>query len=203
MNILQGDSLQLLKTFKDKEFDYFLTSPPFKEEEFGGDDYWNNMDAIIGELRRITSKAGFMFQSSTKQIQMIRRYEDIIRVLIWAKQPSNTAYRYEPIFVWQFGDFKINRYLFKDVWVIPAVLHSNFDPAPMRKKWTNAGHPSYENPLRLYKQLLQMLPKGKVIDPFLGTGTTTNACRMLGHECVGIEIDPAKPCFRKGLEVFG
>jgi DNA modification methylase len=178
--IICGDSLQILPTFKDKEFDYFLTSVPFKEEEFGGDDYWNNMDKLVWELERVTSKAGFMFQSSTKMREMFARYSKIMRVLIWGKEPSMYSYRYEPIFVWQFGDFKVNKYLFKDYWRMEAVMENGS---------------TYENPMRLYKQIMMKLPKGRVLDPFAGTGTTSRAARMLGMDSVNIEIDKDKPIF--------
>ena len=183
-NLICGNSLEILPTFKNKEFDYFITSVPFKENEFGNEKYWENMNFIISELRRITSKAGFMFQSSTKMQEMYRRYPDIKRVLIWGKLPSMYAFRYEPIFVWQFGDFKVNKYLFKDLWVMPAILgNSN----------------TYENPVKLYYEIMLKLPKGHVLDCFSGTGTTMKACRKLGMDFTGIDIEKNKPCFDKGL----
>ena len=33
-------------------------------------------------------------------------------------------------------------------------------------------------------------PDDIIIDPFAGSGTTLQACRMLGIKCIGIEIDP-------------
>ena len=88
--LIKGNSFDILPTFKKKEFDYFFTSVPFKDNEFIGinKDYWICLDFIINEMRRITKKAGFILQSSTKMFEMIRRYQDIKRVLIWGKQPS-------------------------------------------------------------------------------------------------------------------
>jgi len=186
-NIINGDCLEILLTFKDKEFDYFLTSPPFKEEEFGGPQYWKLMDKVVFELERITSKAGFMFNSSTKLKTMLSRYPNIMRVLIWGKQPCSYSFRYEPIFVWQFGGFKVNKYIFKDFWSLP----------PVQKNST-----TYENPIKLYKEILQIQPKGRVIDPFTGTGTTMKACKILGHDFTGIELDSKKPCFSVGIEAY-
>ena len=183
--IINGvDCLKILPQFEEKSFDYFLTSVPDEEEEFGGPEYWNKMDFIISELSRITSRAGFLFQSSTKMKEMFKRYPNIHRVLIWGKEPSMYSFRYEPIFVWQFGDFKVNKYLFKDFWNMPAVLNNG---------------DTYENPIKLYIQLLQLLPKGRVIDCFAGTGTTLKAARKIGHECLGIEINAKKPIFLADL----
>jgi site-specific DNA-methyltransferase (adenine-specific)/modification methylase len=55
-----------------------------------------------------------------------------------------------------------------------------------------AGHPT-QKPLRVMLWCLQMLriPAGAtVVDPFMGSGTTGVACRMLGYRFIGIEKDP-------------
>lgn len=38
------------------------------------------------------------------------------------------------------------------------------------------------------------VPKGRVLDPFLGTGTTARICQRLKLDCVGIEI--SEPCIK-------
>jgi site-specific DNA-methyltransferase (adenine-specific) len=57
---------------------------------------------------------------------------------------------------------------------------------------TRAGHPApfpEELPRRLIK--LYSYPDDVVLDPFLGSGTTTNAAIRLGRQAVGVEINPA------------
>lgn len=51
-------------------------------------------------------------------------------------------------------------------------------------------HPSVK-PLKLMRWLLKLVtPKnGKVLDPFLGSGTTAVACMLEGYKCVGIELN--------------
>lgn len=45
-------------------------------------------------------------------------------------------------------------------------------------------------PLEVMKNIVGVLPKGAlVVDPFMGSGTTGVACRELGYDFVGIEID--------------
>lgn len=45
-------------------------------------------------------------------------------------------------------------------------------------------------PLEVMKNIVGILPKGKVIvDPFMGSGTTGIACKELGYDFIGIEMD--------------
>lgn len=48
-------------------------------------------------------------------------------------------------------------------------------------------------PLNLMKWLVRLVcpPGGTVLDPFLGSGTTAEACLIEGFRCIGIERDPA------------
>jgi len=51
-------------------------------------------------------------------------------------------------------------------------------------------HPTIK-PLKLIKYLVTLItpPDGIVLDPFLGSGTTSIACNDLGFEWVGIDLD--------------
>lgn len=48
-------------------------------------------------------------------------------------------------------------------------------------------HPT-QKPLELIQELLKVEPQ-TVLDPFLGSGTTAVACKILGRRCIGIEIE--------------
>lgn len=40
------------------------------------------------------------------------------------------------------------------------------------------------------EKVIGVLPKGRmIIDPFMGSGTTGLACKKLGYDFIGIEID--------------
>ena len=54
----------------------------------------------------------------------------------------------------------------------------------------NNGHPTIK-PIKLMQYLVKMVtpPKGKVLDPFCGSGTTGIACKIEGFDFVGIEQD--------------
>lgn len=55
------------------------------------------------------------------------------------------------------------------------------------KEKTN--HPC-QMPLEVMERVIGILPKGSlIVDPFMGSGTTGVACKKLGYDFVGIEID--------------
>jgi len=50
-------------------------------------------------------------------------------------------------------------------------------------------HPC-QMPLEVMKNIVGVLPKGSIIvDPFMGSGTTGVACKELGYDFIGIELD--------------
>lgn len=49
-------------------------------------------------------------------------------------------------------------------------------------------HP-HEKPLALMRKLCRVVPKNRILDPFMGSGTTGVACVQLGKRFIGIEID--------------
>jgi len=68
--------------------------------------------------------------------------------------------------------------------------------AKVGKKERNAGstkntHPTVK-PIKLMTYLTKLItpPNGKVLDPFMGSGSTGMACAMQGFDFVGIDMDP-------------
>ncbi len=53
---------------------------------------------------------------------------------------------------------------------------------------TQTGHP-HTKPLDLMVQLLERCLFSVVLDPFMGSGTTLLAAKMLGRRAIGIEIE--------------
>lgn len=54
--------------------------------------------------------------------------------------------------------------------------------------WERAGHPNGK-PLEVVIDLLSRLDSGKILDPFMGSGTVLRAAKDLRREAVGIEIE--------------
>ena len=64
-------------------------------------------------------------------------------------------------------------------------------PARERPQVGGKGHPTVK-PLTLMRWLVRLVtpPGGVVLEPFLGSGTTAQACELEGLDCIGIERDP-------------
>jgi len=173
-----GDCLELLPELEDNIFDMVLTSPPFKNEDVEDDDYWSFYDKFFKESIRVAKNLVVIIHSATKMNHIIKHYPPK-RVLIWGKGVVQYSWRYNPIYVYQIGDhYKVNKYIWSDAFGIPPLQGS----IKVHK---------YQDPVVLYTTLLKMFKDNQtVLDPFLGSGTTLEACRKANKNCLGIEKDP-------------
>lgn len=89
------------------------------------------------------------------------------------------------------------RWAVEPIWVLGRegfTMHGGQDwleatpPSMGTKEWE--GH-QYQKPLSVLMWIIGKLPRGaRIIDPFMGSGSTLRAAANLGHPCVGIENDP-------------
>lgn len=105
-------------------------------------------------------------------------------IIAWVKNQatlSNKDYklRYEPIVYGQKGgSFYGERYKQEDVWEITRTLKNDL-------------HPTMK-PIELCVKAIKNSSKDKykVLDPFLGSGSTLIACEKTNRKCYGMELDP-------------
>ena len=173
-----ADCLQFMKGIPDKSIDLVLTSPPFKDEDIPGD-YWNFYNNFFCEAQRIYSKVLIVIHSATKLNYLISNYPPH-RLLIWGKAFSKYSYRFNPILVYQKSkDYNINKRIWSDCFAVPS-LHRQ-----MKEK-----KHKYQDPINLYLALFKMFKEcNLILDPFLGSGTTAIACKLLNRNFIGIEIN--------------
>lgn len=177
LEIINGNCIDIMAGFKDNQFDILFTSPPFKDEDVDGD-YWEFYDKFFEQARRITEKVVCVIHTSTKLNQIIKQYPPT-RTIIWGKGVSQYSYRWNPVYVYQQSEeYKINKYIWCDVFGVEAI----------NGKWKS--HP-YQDPPLLYKTIIGMFKGCRTcIDPFMGSGTTLEACRHVGIDCIGIDLNP-------------
>ncbi len=176
VQLICGDCLEVMNSLDSGSFDMVFTSPPFKDEDVGGS-YWTYYDSWFKGMVRVASKVVCIIHSSTKINQLIANYPPK-RMMIWGKGIIQASYRYNPILVYQISDdYKVNKYIWSDTFGIAPIIGSN----KIHK---------YQDPLVLYSTVISMFKGCKtVLDPFVGSGTTLLACKELGLDGTGIEID--------------
>lgn len=193
ITIYNGDCLEVMKEFDDKYFDLCLTDPPYGIKRDKGFDGFDGFDGLGKPIYRRKYIDIWDKQRPTKKY-----FNELLRV-------SNNALIFGGNFfadilpqgkhwiVWDklntmptFGDCEliwtnINRKSVKKiVWEYNGLLG----------KEENRYHPT-QKPIKLIHDLLDKYSnKGdKILDPFLGVGTTTRACKDLSRKCIGIEIN--------------
>jgi len=131
------------------------------------------------EVSRITKDYALVFNSSTRLVELIKRFKSPFRILIWDKVFTHTTFRWEPILIYRFTkEYSINKFLWKDIFSVCPIIGSKQEVP-------------YENPLKLYSLIISRIPENKIIlDPFVGSGTTARACKNLHRNFIGIEINP-------------
>ena len=184
--IYQGDCLELLKNISSDSIDLVITDPPYgmgfqsnhrkvKHDGIIGDDTLP-LDAIK-ECIRVAKNACYVFcrWDNLKDMPKPRS------VLVWVKNN------------WSMGDLEHEHgrqweaicFYPKDghefVKRIPDVIHCN--------RTGNDLHPT-EKPMKLIRELIKANKGDVVLDPFIGSGTTALACKQLGKDFIGIEIEP-------------
>jgi len=159
----------------DKSVDMVISSIPFKADDVDGD-YWSEHFFWMEEMLRVAKNVCIVINSSTKLLGQVEDFPPD-RILIWGKGVSQYSYRYNPIFVYNIPPYKANKYIWSDAFGIEAVTG----------RWKVH---KYQDPVLLYKTIIGMFKDCRtVLDPFMGSGTTGEACRLLGRDFIGIEID--------------
>ena len=160
----------------DKSVDMVFTSPPFKDEDVDGD-YWSEYFWWMEEIFRVAKKVAIVINSATRLNGIIEEWPPK-RTMIWGKGVSQYSWRWNPIFVYQItDDYKVNKYIWCDAFGVQSVTG----------KWKVH---RYQDPVLLYQTIIKMFSDCQtVLDPFMGSGTTGLACRTLGRDFIGMDIN--------------
>ena len=180
VTIYHGDCLAIMPALA---FDVVVTDPPYgcsastswggKYDGFkiAGDDTIEIRDWLVGSL----ATPAAIFGSPRIQRPPCRA------VLIWAKGEhtgmGDLSFPWKP-------DFE-EVYIIGDGWSGPrwsSVLRYN------ARTDSGRNHPT-EKPVALVASIIHRAPRGMILDPFMGSGTTLVAAKELGRRAIGIEIE--------------
>ena len=194
-----GDCLKLLKKIPDQSIDLIITDPPY------GINYLSNyykegnpFNKIEGdqkldlsyakELFRVLKDdcACFVFIRYDKRNEFIKAFKDfkLKNELIWVKNnwtagdlTGNFGNQYETILFLVKGDFKLKSKRYSNILKFDRVSPDKLQ------------HPT-EKPVKLIEKLIKCASNTNdlILDPFLGSGTTAVACKILERDFIGFEI---------------
>lgn len=204
--IIQGDCLEVMKTFVDKSFDLVLTDPPYgvkRDKGFEGFEGFGGFGTPIA--RRRYEEDDWDSERPSKEI-----FDQILRVgrVVLIFGGNFFADLLPPSTHWLVWDKKNTMPTFGDA----ELLWTNSDRKSVKiiKRQYNGligkesvrYHPT-QKPIDLCEKLIRdyCVEGGAVLDPFAGSGTICVASHSLGRNYIGIEIS-GKYCeiARKRLE---
>lgn len=195
---------------------YKVVGADFDNEWKSEDGYLEFVRACAAEWKRVLKNGGNVFAFTSRQMNrkvcaVLDELFEERRIIIWARKRGFNTTRgkalssgYEPICYYcngpegTFHNLKVfpksarpeyktgvlrNGVDLSDVWAdIPALPHNSKERLP---------HPT-QKPLKLIERILEMGtdPGDLVLDPCAGSGTTGEACRLLGRKFIGFEKNP-------------
>jgi DNA modification methylase len=205
IELLQGDCLEIMRGMADASVDAVITDPPYMmgaastrrgERAQSPIADWTNAARWykdwLGECFRVAKSDAPVWVFGNWRtlpvleiaVQSLARH--ITSTLVWDKQwigvgsMNGLRCQYGLVFLMGGPDFSIPDRSMGDIW---------------QERWSSArphGHPA-EKPTGLIKRMINVsgLRNGAtILDPFMGSGTTGEACIELGCNFMGCEIDP-------------
>lgn len=198
--IIQGDSAEVLKSLPSDSVDLICTDPPYgmsyqssrridKHRKIIGDDDLSWLPTIARELYRVLKPDRHAYLFCNEYAISLFRSElenagfRVKRCLVWLKNNHSS------------GDLEGD---YGNMTEFIVFAHKGRRPLIGKRdtnvvrfpRTNNDLHPT-QKPVELIEYLISKssLPGEKVLDPFLGSGTTAVAAVKLGRRYIGIEID--------------
>ncbi len=192
--IIMGDALELIKMIPDKSIDMIFTDPPYglNKEGIYSDKDLSTFYKILPECYRVLKKdSWFITFFSTKFLPYVFRcnpFSYFWQIIFYSpraevKSPIGIT-KYMSCIVFKKGNPKIiqpNKDLFEH---IPGTKMIEPDEGFIE-------HPT-PKPKHLIIKILRMFSKKDdlILDPFVGSGSTAVACKLIERNFIGFEINP-------------
>ncbi len=215
-NILQGDSLTILKSFPDNTFDAVITDPPYAsggrtqaEKNRSTTSKYSNLGdkappPFEGDAKDQRSWTSWMAEWLSEARRVSKKGAPICIFIDWRQFPSTTdalqwaGWVWRGTAVWDKGNCRPQKGRFRQqsefiVWGSNGDMPIN-RPVPCLAGVFKYGNPSKrthltEKPLQLMRDVVQITEGGgHILDPFAGSGTTVLASVLEGYKATGIEV---------------
>ena len=176
-----GDCLQIMPELAAGSVDAVVTDPQYGV----GYATWDVLppQRVLDEAFRLASGAVVWFGAAPAALRFSQYSPPPDRILVWSIPftLSNTGangmfFRWHPVMCWRLP--KKQDIVRSDVIECATEGHHAWGSHPATK------------PERLMRQLVGAFGGPRVLDPFMGSGTTGVACVQTGRKFIGIEIDP-------------
>ena len=211
-----GDCLEIMKTLSDKSVDLILTDPPYgidfcssranRKERLQNDklDVWQKMlEPMFLEFKRILTDTGCCCcccggggktpVTAIFTMEAIKHF-NLIQTLVW-KKFIGLGWRYRPsyenIVVLSKDDKNYNFYdTSKRCSNVIEGINQDIPQYRGKEAGYHDEHPT-QKPVALMTCLLKIhsIKSDTILDPFMGSGKTGVACKELGRNFIGIEIE--------------
>ena len=212
MKLICGDVLEELKKIQDESVDLIITSPPYNlgnnhhtgnnrhkayEDNMPEEEYQNWQIQSLMHCWRVLKTTGSMFYNHKNRIKeglQISPYEWIYKTKFIIKQEI----------VWENGSQNFDKIRFYPMteriyWLSKSretklnniINHKDYfgrnEWVPVKTKYSH----KRAFPLQMPIDIISCFSEAKtILDPFMGSGTVGIACKKMGRDFIGIEINP-------------
>jgi len=216
VTLMLGDCRNVLRDMPDGAVDVVVTDPPYpflkggitsmgktgvapsKQVSTTVGTPWGNELEALREFKRVARYGAIVF-CSWRYIGEIRELcgGEAVGLVTWYKRNSQGSLRNRPHYQCEYAWLieyasGMNWRPIKTFYDIAGLPAGCFASERVLLDGTGkAAHPT-QKPVEIMGAVLNACPAGaKVLDPFLGSGTTGVACVEMGFDFVGVEINPA------------
>ncbi len=188
--IMQGDCIAVMQGFPDKAFDWVMTDPPYNagydlpNDRLTDEQYYQFTQRWVAECERVSRSQAYIITPKycpvlykiPKNVYFhtyVHHKSNAIRAMRGGFQNTNFVIVYHEGPVYKVPEFP------NDVWNIP-----------LQGEQGDVGHPT-PKPMKLLEVMICKFTHGgqRILDPFVGFGTTAIVAKRLGRRYVGIELD--------------
>lgn len=212
IELYNGDCLEVLKTIKDNSIDLIVTDPPYRVTSRGSSGsmggYWKNEIAKSGTIFKHNdiSVKDFapQFYRVLKETSHCYIMTNHINLIEYLNTFTECGFKFVKSLIWDKGNKICGRYYMNAFEYILFFRKGKDKPInncgtsdilsiPIKKLKDKDGKNLHdtEKPIDLMKILIEnSTNKGDlVLEPFMGIGSTVIASKLLGRDCIGIELD--------------